>query len=148
MSQSIYPPIVQGDTAHDAVDVGNPVKIGGKARSAVPTNVADNDRVQAYFDRAGRLIETMKSGTAALTNIAASASNVLFWGNNADRQGGCIYNDSTATLYLKLGTTASATSFTVLMVGGAYYELPAGYFASVSGIWDSATGSARVTEIS
>ncbi len=47
---------VSGDTAHDAVDAGEPVKMGGKAQAhlAAPDEVADNDRVNALFDRVGR----------------------------------------------------------------------------------------------
>ena len=46
---------VLGDTAHDAVDSGDPVKIGGKAATSTPTAVAAGDRVNAYFDTNGRL---------------------------------------------------------------------------------------------
>lgn len=46
--------ISRGDTAHDSVDLGNPLKVGGKAHSATPTAVAANDRVNAYFDLRGR----------------------------------------------------------------------------------------------
>lgn len=42
------------DTDHDAVDSGQPVKIGGKALSAVPTLVATGDRTNAHFDTMGR----------------------------------------------------------------------------------------------
>ena len=45
---------VQGGTAHDAVDAGNPAKIGGKANSSAPTMVAAGDRVDAWFDLWGR----------------------------------------------------------------------------------------------
>lgn len=45
--------IVAGDTAHDAVDAGNPIKIGGKASTVRPTAVAVGDRVNAWFDRNG-----------------------------------------------------------------------------------------------
>jgi hypothetical protein len=46
---------VSGDVAHDAVDAGEPVKIGGYAKAAAPTDVsADGDRVNAWFDLAGR----------------------------------------------------------------------------------------------
>lgn len=44
-----------GDVAHDAADSGNPIKIGGKARTAIPAAVANGDRVDAYFDEYGRL---------------------------------------------------------------------------------------------
>jgi len=45
-----------GNTAHDAADAGNPVKIGFKARTANPTAVAANDRTDAYSDTVGRQI--------------------------------------------------------------------------------------------
>lgn len=47
---------VQGAIAHDAVDSGNPSKIGGKARTALPTAVAASDRVDASADVFGRLL--------------------------------------------------------------------------------------------
>lgn len=47
--------IVQGDTAHDGVDAGNPVKVGGVAvsHSASPTAVAAADRTRWIFNRDG-----------------------------------------------------------------------------------------------
>jgi hypothetical protein len=42
-----------GNRDHDAVDAGEPVKIGGKATTAEPTAVANADRVNAYFDEKG-----------------------------------------------------------------------------------------------
>ncbi len=49
--------VALGDAAHNAADVGNPVKIGGFAvSSSFPTYVDSGDRVNALFDRAGRLI--------------------------------------------------------------------------------------------
>ncbi len=53
---------VAGDVAHDAADSGNPVKMGGKARSTLPTAVAANDRVDAYLDVYGR--QVIASGLA------------------------------------------------------------------------------------
>ena len=47
---------ITGDTSHDSVDANKPVKVGGKASSAVPTAVAAADRVDAWFDLVGRLI--------------------------------------------------------------------------------------------
>lgn len=46
---------VEGNVAHDAVDAGNPLKIGGKASTAKPAAVSDGDRVNAYFDVYGRM---------------------------------------------------------------------------------------------
>lgn len=47
---------VQGDTAHDASDSGDPVKVGGKAESTLPSAVADGDRVNGWFDLFGRQV--------------------------------------------------------------------------------------------
>ena len=45
-----------GAVAHDAADSGNPLKIGGYASATAPAAVsADGDRVNAWFDLAGRL---------------------------------------------------------------------------------------------
>ncbi len=47
--------VVEGDVAHDDVDSGNPVKIGYKAiaSKADPTEVAADDRTDAYANVAG-----------------------------------------------------------------------------------------------
>jgi hypothetical protein len=45
-----------GNIAHDSVDAGAPIKIGGKARTAPPTAVAASDRVDAQYDIYGKQI--------------------------------------------------------------------------------------------
>ena len=45
---------VSGDVAHDGIDAGEPVKIGGRARTARITAVAADDRVDGIFDRHGQ----------------------------------------------------------------------------------------------
>lgn len=47
---------VSGGVAHGATDSGNPIKIGGKARTADPTAVSDGQRVDAMLDKLGRFI--------------------------------------------------------------------------------------------
>ncbi len=56
-----------GDAAHDAVDAGNPLKIGGKALTGIPTPVADADRVNAWFDEYGRPVVSDKDNELGLT---------------------------------------------------------------------------------
>ena len=48
----------EGSIAHDAVDSGNPVKVGGQARTTNPTAVADADRVNFTADDLGRQVIT------------------------------------------------------------------------------------------
>lgn len=85
---------------------------------------------------------------SAVTSVSASATSVDLLALNAARRGATVFNDSAALLYLKLGTAASTTSYTVQVPAGGYFELPAPtYTGIVAGIWASATGSARVTEL-
>lgn len=63
---------VSGDTAHDAVDVGEPVKIGGKGVTTEPSAVGDDDRVDAYFDVKGYIHNknhAEEDGSTALTAL-------------------------------------------------------------------------------
>lgn len=90
------------------------------------------------------------SSTATLANVAASASSVTLQASNVNRLGLIIVNDSTVNLYVKFGSSASATSFTYKLGAGGILEIgPTGirYTNIVTGIWDSATGSARMTEL-
>lgn len=71
-----------GDVAHDSVDSGNPVKIGGKALTANPTAVATGDRVQATFDTVGRIVPTNTHVRALVghqtTTITSSTAETTF----------------------------------------------------------------------
>jgi hypothetical protein len=61
---------VEGDVAHDAVDSGNPVKIGGHARTSQRTAVANGDRVDGAFDEFGQQVQAgflWASRTAGVT---------------------------------------------------------------------------------
>jgi hypothetical protein len=87
------------------------------------------------------------STTPTQSSVAASTSSVSLLAANTARRGATIYNDSTADLYLKLGASASTTSFTIKLAAGDYYEVPFGYTGAVTGIWSSATGNARITEL-
>jgi hypothetical protein len=49
---------IGGGTPHDSVDSGNPVKIGYKASNALPTAVANADRVNGISDLWGRQMVT------------------------------------------------------------------------------------------
>ena len=86
--------------------------------------------------------------TATLSNVASSATSVQLLGSTAGRKGGYFFNDSTQVLYIKFGTTASATSFTVKMAAGSFYEIPQPvYTGRIDGIWASADGNVRITEL-
>lgn len=138
------------DAAHASGDVG--VMALGVANEAL-TNISgtDADYTPIGTDRNGTVHVAQKASTGTLSNVASSATSVTLLAANAARIGAQITNDSSALLYIKYGTTASTTSYTVVLAGAAsapfsYFEVPAGYTGRIDGIWASATGNARVTE--
>jgi hypothetical protein len=85
--------------------------------------------------------------TATLSNVSGSASSVQLLASTAGRKGASFHNDSTAVAYVKFGTTASTTSFTVKMNPDAHYELPQPVFTGkIDCIWAAANGAMRITE--
>lgn len=93
-------------------------------------------------------VKEKRASTATLSNVSDTASSTTLLASNVNRLGAIIYNDSTVALYLKLGATASLTSFTIKMVAGSFYEVPFNYTGIIDGIWASnASGAARITEL-
>jgi hypothetical protein len=107
------------------------------------------DRVEVATSPKGDPLSTkeQRAGLSVVTSVAAAVADTALFALNVNRLGAAITNDSTALLYLKLGTGASATSHTVQIPRGGYYEIPFGYTGPVNGYWTAATGSARCTEV-
>lgn len=90
----------------------------------------------------------VRSATPTVTSVAGNTSSVTVLAANANRLGATIQNNTSKTLYLKFGSTASTSSHTVVIVKDAYYEVPFNYTGLLSGIWDSGvSGNALITEI-
>lgn len=87
------------------------------------------------------------STSATVSQVASSATVVTLQAANGNRRALTVYNDGTKNLYLKLGSAASLTSFTVKIGARGYYEVPGNYTGIVTGIWDVASGEAYVTEV-
>lgn len=84
---------------------------------------------------------------SSVTTVPASTSTVTLKAANASRNGVAVFNDSTSDIYIKLGAGASTTSFTVKGGVSFYYETPFNYTGIITAVWSSATGNARVTEV-
>jgi len=111
-----------GDTAHDAVDAGNPLKIGGYAGTALPSSVANADRVNALFDKFGRQVvvngtirdlvgtqtTTISSSTAETTIVTAAAS---------------VFNDLTAIVISNTSSTGARVDFRDTTAGSVLFSL-------------------------
>lgn len=89
-----------------------------------------------------------QSATATTSAVADSAASVQLLAANTSRKGATITNDSTAVLFVKCGTTATTTDYTVQVNSGQYWECPFSYTGRIDGIWatDPNTGAARITE--
>lgn len=88
-----------------------------------------------------------RPATSVTSSVAGSATNVVLLPSNSTRLGATIYNDSSALLYIKLGTTATTADFTIKMFPLGYYEVPYGYTGEIDAIWSVANGHARIDEL-
>ena len=120
------------------------------------TASAGCQRVTIASDNTAFTVNAVQSGTwntpsyatSNVTSVANAVTSTQILASNTSRKGAYFYNDSTTTVYLKLGTTASTTSFTILMAANSYYELPQPcYNGRIDAIATAATGNLRVTEI-
>src|SRR6185436_6563166 len=92
-------------------------------------------------------VEFVGPATGTVTAVASSATVVTLLAANTARVGALVVNNSTATLYLKLGSAASLTSWSVQLDPGAYWEMPRRYYTGIiTGIWSAVNGDAKVTE--
>ncbi len=139
--------------------------LGYRNDGGSPTTTASGDYSFFSVDSAGRIgiadlggsitvdgtvvASELQPSSSNVTSVSASASSVTLLAANSLRKQAFFYNDSAlATLRLKLGATASSTSFTVLIQPGGFYEIPYPvYTGIVDGIWSVASGSARITEL-
>lgn len=131
-----------GNTSLASIDAGIPAALGS-------TTSANSMPVVIASDQAAIPTSAPASSTSTLTSVAAAASSTSLLALNTSRKQATFFNDSTAILYLKLGTTASTTSYTVQIPSNGYYELPgiSVYTGAIQGIWSSATGNVRITEL-
>jgi hypothetical protein len=111
------------------------------------TNTASGQTGQRVTQRQKVGWPTSSTGTIARTALTGATQNI--WAVNPNRNGGILYNDSTNVLYVKYGATASATSWTVQMGPGAYWEMPPPVWLGVLDVFSTgATGSLQSTELS
>ena len=89
----------------------------------------------------------IKSTSPSTTSVASSASNVMLLALNSNRLGASIFNDSSAIVYIKLGVTASLTSYAIKLYPNSYWEVPSNYVGQIDAIWAYANGNARITEL-
>ena len=89
----------------------------------------------------------VRSVTPSQTSVSVTVASTSILAANTSRLGATIYNEGSATCYMKLGATASLTSYTLQIASGGYYEVPFGYTGAIDGITSASTAQLRITEI-
>lgn len=153
-----------GAVAHDAVDSGNPIKVGGIAVTAAPAAVSALDRVNAIFDLWGRLYtrhgnQAPVASTFTGTHVPATnvqASKVQASAGSGKRN---VCTGFTVTITAGASAPTAAAPITVQVVdgdtGGTTYlwrtiiNLPAVAGAQVSivrgGLWLVGSQATKLT---
>ena len=125
-----------------------PDSTGNKIRTETSTQGGNtvHQQVVTLAHSDGTILGQASTGTQ--TSVAGATSSTSLLASNAARLGATVYNDSTAILYLLLGSgTASTSAYSVQLGAGAYYEVPYRYTGAIKGVWSAAAGNARITEL-
>lgn len=116
-----------------------------------------NGRLQRIAQNISSLITLITSripgpaSTGSITPVASSATAVTLKAANTSRKSITIANDSTAILYVLLGTgTVSSTNYSMALAAKssvASVMTVDNYTGIITGIWASVNGNAMVTEL-
>lgn len=88
------------------------------------------------------------SDTATLTAVSASTSSVQLLASNTNRRGAIFYNNSSSACWVAFASSASNSIFTEYLESGSTYSMDSPvYLGVISAIWQSATGSMQITEL-
>jgi hypothetical protein len=132
------------------------LETGGNLAAAA-TSLATLDNIVSGSEAQVDIVAALPAGTNAigkltqpatptLANITMTGSSVTLQASNTARRNLMVFNDSGVTVYVKLGSSASSTSFTVKLVDQAYYELPDPVYTGIVTAL-GASGDVRVTEV-
>lgn len=144
--------VVEGNAYADGTTsiqiLGRTAGAGAAAVSKVPILDATGAWVMGAGNNIIGQVKEYRAANSTVTRVASLATTATLLAANANRSGATFYNESTSILYLKLGATASLTSYTRQVAAGASYDVPAYYSGIIDGLWSAAQGAVQVTEIS
>lgn len=125
-----------------------PASLGQKDSNNSLAVVIANDQSSLPITGTVTAVVTPITTTAStITRVANSASSQSLLSANGSRRAVFFYNDSTTNCYIKFGTTASLTSFTLKMFSTDTYIMdPPIYTGAIDYICDAASGSMEATE--
>ncbi len=115
--------------------------------STTAVTQATGTNLHAVIDSGSVTAVDSTASSTTIAQVASSATTTTLKALNASRKMLIIVNDSTQILYVKMGATASTTSYSFKLSAGETLELPRPmYTGVVDGIWATANGNAYVTE--
>ena len=120
----------------------------GAVTTDAPTYTTAQSNPLSLTTKGGLRTSEIRPSASAVTSVAGSATSVTLLASNINRIHAFLFNDSNAVAYVKLGATASTSSYTIQLAKNSFYELPEpAYTGIIDCIWGSATGNMRITEI-
>lgn len=84
---------------------------------------------------------------STVSRVAASITSVTLLNPNGGRRTAVLFNEGAAKAWIKLGATASTTSYTVQLGAGGSFITPEGYTGEISAIFQTTTGSIQISEL-
>lgn len=96
-------------------------------------------------------IQTRNSTTSSVTQVTPSTTVTTVLAVNAARTFAHLSNGSAKQMYVKLGTAASTTSYTDIVLAGSVFDVPDNYTGVITAVWASgvaATPVLQCTELS
>lgn len=93
-------------------------------------------------------VDPNRASTATRTTVAASLTSVTVVAANPVRRGLVFFNNSDASVFLGLGSTATTTAdFTIEIPSHEGWTCPYNYDGPVQAVWLALTGALQVTEL-
>lgn len=83
-------------------------------------------------------VREIGAATTTVSSANASTTNFTLLSANPNRRGATFFKEGSNTCYIKLGATATATSYTVKLSNNGYFELPENYSGRVDIIFNTA----------
>lgn len=155
---SEIPFYVEGQSADGSINVHitgsgitsnvNLTQVGGASITLGQKTMANSLPITIASDQTALSISDSLSTTGTVTSVNDAATNQTLLSSSVARRGFRLFNDSTVIAYVKYGTTATSTDYTVkLFPESLHYE--DNYNGRVDCIWASdASGAMKVTSLS
>ena len=134
------------DAVHTSGDVGV-MALGVRTDSPAARAGTDGDYEPVQIT-GGRVASSIDGGcsTATLANVSTSTTSATLVASNSARRVAIVVNESSVVMYVKYGSTASATSYSYALQASETLKEDR-YTGIITGTLASSTGTARVTEL-